>query len=147
MTSRSSLILIIKYLIHQLNTSHKSINFLWIPSYVGISCNETADQFITSIKTFFTPSPLKIPSLEFLPIHHMIRKKALLSFWYRLISDIQSQSQTILGFRITICLQSCYNFFLPPSFRSQSSPVLIKILYLYYNIDYVFLIYFIFVII
>lgn len=58
--SISPLILIIKSLIHQLDSLLKTKHFLWVPRNVSISSNEMANYFIASTKTFNNHySPLK----------------------------------------------------------------------------------------
>ena len=73
----SPLVLRIKSFIYYLNNSHRSIQFLWIPSHIGILGNEVADRLAKSTAITILPSPALLPWTDFSPL----LRRHILSLW------------------------------------------------------------------
>jgi kelch-like protein 2/3 len=63
----SPLVLRIKQITFLLHHSNYSIQFLWIPSHIGINGNEIADSLAKSTANLICPSLIQIPHTDFIP--------------------------------------------------------------------------------
>jgi len=80
-SSLSPLVLLIKSLVFRLFTDNKRVQFLWVPSHVGIAGNERADTLAFSTKFHILSSPFKVPAFDLLPIQHKLLRNAWQSKW------------------------------------------------------------------
>jgi len=73
----SPLVLRIKSFINYLKNSHRSIQFLWIPSHIGILGNEVADWLAKSTAITILPSSVQLPWTDF----SLLLRRHILSLW------------------------------------------------------------------
>ncbi|KAL4149453.1 hypothetical protein QTP88_003403 [Uroleucon formosanum] len=87
----SPLVFRIKSFINYLNHSNRCIQFLWIPSHIGIHGNEVADRLAKSTAITILPSPDQLPWTDFTPLlrHHILSLWS--NQWNKLSIDFASK--------------------------------------------------------
>lgn len=50
----SSPVLLIKFLVHEISTLNNSVQFLWVPNYVGTTGNESSNKLVFTTKKLYT---------------------------------------------------------------------------------------------
>jgi len=94
-SSLSPLVLLIKSLIYCLSLINKTVQFLWVPSHVGILGNERADHLAFFTKGFSHISLCKIPALDLLPFLRKLLHNSWESKWSSLPSNYASWHRSI----------------------------------------------------
>ncbi|KAL4099050.1 hypothetical protein QTP88_023545 [Uroleucon formosanum] len=92
----SPLIIRIKSILFSLGQLDFNIQFLWVPSHVGIRGNEYADSLAKSSSNFISPSFSPIPWSDFTPLlrHHIFNLWSV--YWHNLPANFASKYKSIV---------------------------------------------------
>ncbi|KAL4112254.1 hypothetical protein QTP88_016075 [Uroleucon formosanum] len=92
----SPLFIGIKSILFSLSQLDFNIQFLWVPSHVGIRGNEYADSLAKSSSNFISPSFSPIPWSDFTPLlrHHIFNLWS--AYWHNLPANFASKYKSIV---------------------------------------------------